>query len=137
MVSLWKGNLHKNQRLSRACIVHLVIKQQLFTKWANMEMASSQKQVQLIHSQVILGYTSRLTLWFLCWFENQDGCHHLIRNLRFVCSFHVLVRCRLFNISLVYQYFIIYRRYFLFKFEQFLWIYNIQHSKIRGYQRPF
>jgi len=25
---------------------------------------------------VILGYTSRLTLWFLCWFENQDSCHH-------------------------------------------------------------
>ena len=42
-----------------------------------------------------------------------------------------------FNIFQVYQYFTIYRRYFLLKFEQFSWISYTTLFKIRRYQRPF
>ena len=42
-----------------------------------------------------------------------------------------------FNIFQVYQYFTIYRQYFLLKFEQFAWISYTTLFKIRRCQRPF
>jgi hypothetical protein len=49
----------------------------------------------------------------------------------------ILVIIMAFNIFQVYQYFTIYRRCLLFKFEQFSWISYTTLFTIRRYQRPF
>ena len=49
----------------------------------------------------------------------------------------VLPKPKAFNIFQVYQYFTIYRQYFLLKFEQFSWISYTTLFKIRRYQIPF
>ena len=63
------------------------------------------------------------------------GCHgrdHIV--VGFILPMHL---CRAFNIFQVYQYFTIYRWYFLLKFEQYLWISYTTLCKIRRYQRPY
>ena len=44
---------------------------------------------------------------------------------------------RAFNISQVYQYFTVYRRYFVLWLEQFIWISDTTLFKNRRYQAPF
>jgi hypothetical protein len=53
-----------NQRLSRACIVHLVIKK---NNWSYVKTFSENKLPRNDHWKV---------LCFLCRSEIQDGCHH-------------------------------------------------------------
>ena len=59
--------------------------------------------------------------------EHSKICNHFIFNAKPMD----------FNIFQVYQYFIIYRRYFSLKFEKFSWILYATFFEIRRYQLPF
>jgi hypothetical protein len=77
-------------------------------------------------------------LFVICQFSRNScdiGYLYVAINMSYFlhCELQLLI---VFNISQVYQYFTIYRWYFLLIFEQYSWVSYTTLFKIRRYQRP-
>jgi hypothetical protein len=84
----------------------------------------------------------------LSWFWNIEGIvdnynsclvsyYGRKKSTGFLDSLNLLVFSRAFNIFQVYQYFTIYKLYFLLKCERFSWMSYTTLFEIRRYQLPF